>query len=52
MDLMQALNLLHYGKVVVNDLITHKLALEDVGSGFMLASDGSQSLKVIIEPNK
>jgi len=52
MDLMQALDLLHYGKVMVNDLITHKLTLEDVGSGFRLASDGSKSLKVIIEPNK
>ena len=52
MDLMQALDLLHHGKVIVNDLITHKLTLEDVGSGFRLASDGSKSLKVIIEPNK
>ena len=52
MDLMQALELLHYRKVVVNDLITHKLVLEDVSSGFRLASDGSESLKVIIEPNK
>ncbi|MBH27804.1 MAG: alcohol dehydrogenase [Chloroflexi bacterium] len=52
MDLMQALELLHYKKVVVSDLITHKLALEDVSWGFRLASDGSESLKVIIEPNK
>ena len=52
MDLIQALDLLHYKRVVVNDLITHKLVLDDTGLGFRLASDGSNSLKVIIEPNK
>ena len=52
MDLIQALDFLHYKRVVVNDLITHKLALDDTGLGFRLASDGSNSLKVIIEPNK
>ena len=52
MDLMQALDLLQCRRVVVDDLITHKLTLDDVGLGFGLAANGSKSLKVVIEPNK
>ncbi len=52
MDLMQALDLLQYRRVVVDDLITHKLTLDAAGLGFELAASGSKSLKVIIEPNK
>ncbi|HAJ05839.1 MAG TPA: alcohol dehydrogenase [Chloroflexi bacterium] len=50
-DLLQAIELLHYGRVRVSDLITHKLELDQTSLGFQLAADGSESLKVIIRPN-
>ena len=50
LDLQQALNLLRFGRVVVEDFITHRLPLEETGVGFTLVASGKESLKVIIEP--
>ena len=46
------MNLIESGKIVVDDLITHRLALTDVAAGFQLVSDGRKSIKVIIKPNE
>ena len=51
-DLATALELIRSRRVVVSDMITHRLSLDEIGEGFRLASAGEQCLKVIIEPNR
>ena len=50
-DNAQALELIRSGRVKVDDMITHRLPLDDIGEGFRLACSGAESLKVIIEPH-
>lgn len=50
-DITEAMNLIESGKMVVDDLITHRLALADTAYGFRLVSDGRESVKVIIKPH-
>lgn len=47
----EALELIRSGTVRVDDMITHRLSLEEIGEGFRVASSG-EGLKVIIEPNR
>ena len=51
-DIAEAMKLIESGKIVVDDLITHRLALMDIAYGFQLVSDGRESIKVIIKPNE
>ena len=51
-DNATALELIRSQRVVVNDMITHRLSLEEIGEGFRLASEADNCLKVIIEPNR
>jgi L-iditol 2-dehydrogenase len=51
-DLTEAIELIRSKKVIVTDMITHKLPLNDTAKGFKLAADAKQSIKIIIEPNK
>ena len=51
-DNEEALALISAGKVIVTDMITHRLSLDDIHDGFRLASEGAESLKVMIEPNR
>jgi len=51
LDNLQALELLRAGNVKVDDVITHRKSLEEIAEGFRLASEGTECLKVIIEPN-
>lgn len=51
-DITEAMKLIESGKIVVDDLITHRLALTDIAAGFQLVSDGRKSIKVIIKPNE
>ncbi len=50
LDNALALELIRSGRVSVRDMITHRLPLEQIQEGFRLASEGSECLKVIIEP--
>ena len=50
-DNATALELIRSRRVVVNDMITHRLSLDEIGEGFRLASEADNCLKVIIEPN-
>ena len=52
LDLSEALRLLRFGRVVVKDLITHRMPLADTGKGFRFAASGAESLKVIIQPGR
>lgn len=46
------MELIRSGRVTVDDLITHRFSLNQIGEGFKIASEGKNSLKVIIEPQK
>jgi L-iditol 2-dehydrogenase len=49
-DIAEALKLIESGNIVVDDLITHRLALDDIVQGFQLVTNGQKSIKVIIKP--
>jgi L-iditol 2-dehydrogenase len=51
-DHLTALELMRSGRVVVSDMITHRLPLEETVRGFSLVAGGKGSIKVIIEPQK
>ncbi len=50
-DIEDAIDLLSSDTVTVDDLVTHRLPLEDTARGFQLVLDGQESIKVIIKPN-
>ncbi len=49
-DIKEAIRLISDGEVTVNDMITHRLPLEEIQKGFQLTAQGEDSLKVIIKP--
>jgi L-iditol 2-dehydrogenase len=51
-DLIEAIELIRSREVIVTDMITHKLKINEIKKGFKLVSKAENSLKVIIEPNK
>lgn len=51
-DLQEAIELIRSKKVIVTDMISHKLPLKDTAKGFKLVADAKESIKVIIEPQK
>jgi L-iditol 2-dehydrogenase len=50
-DIVEAMKLIEWRHIVVDDLITHRLPLAEIVKGFQLVTDGRQSIKVIINPN-
>jgi len=51
-DLTDAIELLSTGKIKIEDMITHKLPMDETAKGFKLAANAKDSIKVIIEPHK
>ena len=51
-DLAIALDLIASGRVQVGDMISHRLPLEETALGFKLTAGASESLKVVIEPQR
>lgn len=51
-DLKKALELIGSRKVIVSDLITHRLGLAEAAFGFKLVAEAKESIKVIIEPQR
>jgi L-iditol 2-dehydrogenase len=49
-DLNKALELLRHKEVKAADLITHRLSLKEASSGFKLASEAHECIKVILFP--
>ncbi len=49
-DYETALELIRSGRVKVEDMITHRLSLAEIGLGFKLVADAKESIKVIISP--
>lgn len=50
-DLTETIELLRNKRVVVTDMITHRLPLSETGAGFKLMETAGESLKIIIEPH-
>ena len=50
-DSQIALDLIASGRVVVKDLITHVLPMDEIQEGFRLVEEAGESVKVIIRPN-
>jgi L-iditol 2-dehydrogenase len=51
-DLERALKLISSKRVVLNEMITHRLSFEEAGIGFQLVAEARDSIKVIFEPHK
>ena len=51
-DLTTALDLIGSGRVQVGDMISHRLPLAETAQGFRLTAGASDSLKVVIEPQR
>jgi len=49
-DIETTIRLLHNGRVSVNEMVTHRLSLDEAQLGFQLVAEAGKSLKVIIEP--
>lgn len=49
-DIRSAIELLRSGKVRVDDLVTHRLPLDQAGEGFRLVASAQDSIKVILRP--
>lgn len=50
-DLNEAFTLLSEKRITVEDMITHRLSLQDAAEGFQLTAEAGDSLKVILKPN-
>lgn len=51
-DLEESLQILAQKKIIVADMITHRLSIREAAEGFRLVAEAGKSLKVIIEPNR
>jgi L-iditol 2-dehydrogenase len=51
-DIIEAMKLIEWHNITVDDLINHRLRLTDIVKGFQLVTDGRKSIKVIIKPNE
>ena len=51
-DYKTALELIRVGVIPVHRMITHRMGLAEIGSGFRLVANAQDSIKVIIEPQK
>ena len=52
LDLGIAVNLMKNKRIVLNDMITHKLSIDEGGLGFQLVAEAKDSIKVIFEPHR
>lgn len=50
-DIGEAIKLIEEETIIVDDLITHRLPLNEIELGFRLVADGRESIKVIIKPH-
>jgi len=51
-DIKEAIELIRTKRVVVADMITHRLGLAETGKGFELVEKAGESIKVIVEPQR
>ena len=51
-DIADAIEFLKRKSLMVEDLITHRIGLDDIQKGFDLVSEAKESIKVVVYPNK
>jgi len=51
LDIVTAIQLISSKRVTLDDMITHRLTLEETGIGFWLVSEANESIKVIVKPH-
>jgi len=51
-DLQVALDLIRYGRIAAEEMVTHRLPLKRIAEGFRLVERAGESLKVVIEPHQ
>jgi L-iditol 2-dehydrogenase len=51
-DHMAALRLINGQRIAVKKMITHRFGLAEIGLGFQLVANASESIKVVIEPHR
>jgi L-iditol 2-dehydrogenase len=51
-DILAAIELVHSHRLPLDQMITHRLPLEETGLGFKLVAEAKESIKVIIEPHR
>lgn len=51
-DIVEAIKLLRDGVIEVDDMVTHRLPLEQISDGFRLVREGKECIKVIINPHR
>lgn len=51
-DNRQAMEFLRSGAVKVDDMVTHRMGIDQIGEAFRIAAEPTGTLKVIIEPNR
>jgi L-iditol 2-dehydrogenase len=51
-DIQMAIDCIVQKKITVTDMITHRLPLSETAKGFQLVAQASNSIKVIVEPQK
>ncbi|HVP78553.1 MAG TPA: zinc-dependent dehydrogenase [Thermodesulfobacteriota bacterium] len=51
-DIAIAVDLIRAQRLPLRDMITHRLPLEETGTGFQLVTEAKDSIKVIIEPHR
>ena len=49
-DHVEALELIRLGRLRVEEMITHRFGLTEIGEAFTLVAEARNSIKVIIEP--
>ena len=50
-DIAESIKMIEEKLVSVEDMITHRLPLDDIREGFRLVCEAKDSIKVIIKPN-
>jgi L-iditol 2-dehydrogenase len=50
-DIVESMKLLETHTISVDEMITHRLPMQNIAEGFQLVTDGQESIKVIIKPN-
>src|SRR5207245_11361335 len=48
-DYESALQLIQTGRVVVRDMVTHRLGLSDAAAGFRMAAEADESIKILLD---
>jgi len=52
LDIERAIKLIQNRRISLNEMITHRLSLEETGLGFQLVAEAKESIKVIIKPHE